>query len=120
MEGGDQMANPKGFPSNLPPPGKPRVTEPIRSTHAIKRIKENLATKPRNLLLFTMGINTGLRVADLRALKVRDVRYSKPGDIIDIIETKRGKPNIIVINKEIYKVLWAYIRTEELDDEDRL
>lgn len=105
---------------NLPQPGKPRASEPIRSVEAIKNIKKLLKGRPRDLLLFTMGINTGLRVKDLLALKVKDIKELGPGDVIDIIETKRGKPNIIVINKEIYKVLWMYIRTEDLKDDDWL
>ena len=105
---------------NLPPPGKPRIAEPIRSLEAIKVIKKNLKGNPRDLLLFTMGINSGLRVKDLLALKIGDVKYCGPGDTVDIIETKRKKHNIIVINHEIYKVLWTYIRMYDLQDDDWL
>ncbi len=38
-----------------------------------------LKDNPRDLLLFTMGINNGLRISDLLKLRVSDVRDVKPG-----------------------------------------
>ena len=64
---------------------------------------------PRDHLLFLMGVNNGLRAADLIKLKVKDVRYLKVGDTLQIKETKTGKPNILVINKTVYKALKGYL-----------
>jgi len=48
--------------------------EPIRDTRKIKQIKNQLrgAGRYRDLLLFTVGVNTALRVSDLLQLRVGD------------------------------------------------
>jgi hypothetical protein len=48
---------------NHPPKGITIKVEPIRKTRDIKAIKRMLAAKPRNLCLFTQGINTNLRAS---------------------------------------------------------
>ena len=47
--------------------------QPITDLKDIKRIKRLLSSNPRNMLLFIMGINAGLRVQDILALRVSDV-----------------------------------------------
>ena len=48
--------------------------QPIRDKQKIEEIKGYLKQNgSRDLLLFTMGINTGLRISDLLKLKVIDV-----------------------------------------------
>lgn len=51
------------------------VVDPIRNKEYINGVKRILRESgSRNLLLFLMGINTGLRVSDLLRLRVRDVK----------------------------------------------
>ena len=51
------------------------TVEPIRNKEEIKRVENFLAHQSqRNLLLFTLGVNSGLRISDLLALNVGDVR----------------------------------------------
>lgn len=61
------------------------VVEPIKDKKKIKKIEKILKKNERDLLLFVMGTNTGLRVSDILALNVKDV---KNRDFIDIIEKK--------------------------------
>ena len=75
--------------------------EPIRHTKDIKNLKRLLSDSPRDLLLFILGINTGLRVQDLLKLKVADLMDKAVGDSLVVREQKTGKSNVIVINKEI-------------------
>ena len=70
--------------------------QPITDIRDIKRIKKNLRENSRNLLLFVMGINSGLRVQDLLSLRVDDVRHASVGDRIEIIEKKTGKANVLI------------------------
>ena len=65
--------------------------EPIRSLEDIQLIRRMLQEKPRDLALFTIGINTNLRASDLLRLRVCQVRDLEPGDSIDINEKKTGK-----------------------------
>ena len=56
-----------------------------------------------------MGINTGLRVQDILALRISDVKHAKVGDRIAIREKKTGKDNVLMINKEIKEALDEYL-----------
>jgi len=60
--------------ANRPGKGEKKTVEPIRKLKDIKAIKKILADKPRDLLLFTLGINNGLRAGDLLKLKVFQVK----------------------------------------------
>ncbi|MBA7556479.1 Tyrosine recombinase XerC [subsurface metagenome] len=96
--------------------------EPIRSKEKIKVIKGNLKDKknPRDFLLFTIGINTGLRISDLLNLKVRDVRDSK-GDIrsyIWIKEKKTKQDRKIPLNQGIKEALQYYFNKSDIYDLD--
>ena len=46
------------------------AVDPIKSLEDIRKMKEFLAKKPRNALLFSFGINSGLRISDILALNV--------------------------------------------------
>ena len=46
------------------------AVDPIKSLDDIRKMKEFLAKKPRNALLFSFGINSGLRISDILALNV--------------------------------------------------
>ncbi|MFO8231770.1 MAG: hypothetical protein R6U20_03810, partial [Longimonas sp.] len=46
-------------------------------------------------LLWIMGINNGLRANDLVKLKVHQVKDCKPGDTVNVIESKTKKPNVL-------------------------
>ncbi len=52
------------------------AVDPIKSLDDIRKMKEFLAKKPRNALLFSFGINSGLRISDILALNVGDVMAS--------------------------------------------
>ena len=69
------MVMAKGENWNHPRKGSSILTEPLRSVEDIERIKELLKDQPRNLLLFVMGINNGLRCSDILKVKVGQVRH---------------------------------------------
>jgi integrase len=94
--------------------------EPILDLRKIKSIKKLLADQPRNRLLFTMGVNSGLRVQDILTLKVSDVRSCKIGDRVCLKEKKTGKENIFIMNKEIKIALDEHLATSKLNDENFL
>jgi integrase len=105
---------------NHPKKGARTAVDPIRSRKNINSIAKLLSEKPRDLLLFKMGANNGLRTGDLLRLQVKDVRKMKPGDYISIIESKTGKKNILMINKAVYKALRNYLDKETPNDSDYL
>ena len=103
---------------NHPKKGSSTTVSPIRDVNHVKAISKLLSDEPRNKLLFVMGVNNGLRAGDLLQLKVNQVRDLKPGEFISIIEQKTKKPNILMINKAVYKALQAYLKETHPDDDD--
>ena len=87
--------------------------EPIRSTKKIAQIKNLLCGEQRfrDLLLFTVGINTALRASDLLKLQIGDF-VDETGQVKDrfwIREEKRGKRHEVVINDSIRDALEVYL-----------
>lgn len=50
------------------------TVEPIRNLHDLKKIEKLLSSNTRDLMLFTLGTNSGLRISDILALDVGDVK----------------------------------------------
>lgn len=70
----------------------------------------------RNMMLFEVGIFTGLRVSDIITLKVSDVKKS---DLV-IRERKTGKMSRTHISPELRSELDDYIKQLDLKDDDWL
>ena len=86
-------------PANRPEKGARIKVEPIRSLAAIGRIKQILVKRPRDLVLFTIGINSPLRVSDLLALKFGQIPNIKPGAAVTIREKRTGRRLKIGLNR---------------------
>ena len=99
---------------NHPLKGSQTCVEPIRSETAIASIKKVLATRPRDLLLFTLAINNGIRTGDLLRLKVSDVQDLNSGGALTIVESKTGKKNTLVINKGVHRALKLFLSSEDV------
>ena len=80
----------RGQNFNSPKPGSKITVHPIKRLKDIKAIKKLLADKPRDLALFTVGINTNLRASDLLGIRVGDVRYLKPMDEFEDAELEEA------------------------------
>jgi len=102
------------------PKGSVITVEPIRKIKDIKAITRLLKSRPRDYLLWLAGINNGLRANDIVQLRYRQVEDLRSGAVIKIIESKTGKPNILVINKSVHKALEIYIKAINPDPEDYL
>ena len=73
-----------------------KEVQPIRSLEKIAEVKKRLALNgSRDVLLFSMGINTGLRISDLLSLKVEDVRGKNE---YVLKEKKTGKSKRILLH----------------------
>jgi len=82
--------------------------KPITDKKVISNIKNELAkTGMRDVLLFTMGINTGLRISDLLKLTVADVRDRAT---VAITEKKTGKKKEFPLNDTVQAVLRPFIK----------
>jgi integrase len=83
---------------NHPKRGSSIKVNPITELSAIKRIKQQLANKPRDLCLFTLGINTAYRANELVSIKVGQVDYLKTQDRLDLKQSKNKKYRSITLN----------------------
>ena len=110
----------KNQAGNHPKKGSKIVVEPIRNLEDIEAIKQLLESKPRDFLLFVMGINNGLRVGDLLQLKAGPFRNVKVGDTVPVREQKTGKPQEVVINKPIQTAFQKYFAQLHPGDDDYL
>ena len=90
--------------------GSKITVEPIRKQKDIKSISRLLRSRPRDFLLWTFGINNGIRANDLVRLRYSQVEGLKAGAVIKITESKTGKDNVLVINNSVFKALQNYIQ----------
>ncbi|PFT53829.1 site-specific integrase [Bacillus cereus] len=90
------------------------LVQPIRTKRDIDKMKKALVGKPRDLLLFTIGINSALRISDILKLKVKDVRNSES---ITLKETKTGKAKQFRLNDSIKKAVRDFIPKTANDDD---
>jgi integrase len=106
---------------NHPQSGSIIRVDPIKDLKHIKSIKKLLADHPRNLAIFTLGINTNLRASDLRKVKVGEFRHLAPEDQYVLIEKKTKKLRRITINKTVCDAIQNLLATmPEAQDDDFL
>ena len=105
---------------NHPKKGTHIKVEPIRKVKDITLIKKLLSDKPRDLALFTLGINTNLRASDLLGLTVGQVKYLNEGDHLEIKEKKTGKSRLITLNKACANALQSLLQVGGYLDQDCL
>ena len=96
---------------NHPKSGDSIKVEPIRKEKDIKLIKKLLSDKPRDLCIFTLGINTNLRASDLLKITVGQIRNLKVGDHFTTKEKKTGKDRKITMNKSVYDSVQMLLTT---------
>jgi len=103
----------KGTNPNHPRKGSKIQVAPITSKRLIKRIKSDLADRPRDLALFVVGINTALRASDLLVLKTLQIQHLSVGDSLVVHERKTKKNRRITINQAVHKVLRVWLEQND-------
>lgn len=107
----------KGNNHNRPAKGSQIKVEPIKKLKDIKGIKKFLANKPRDLCLFTLGINTNLRACDLVSIKAGQVRGK---DELLIKERKTQKLRRITLNRTCVQAIQKLLASMPYQDDDCL
>ena len=105
---------------NHPKKGSTIKVGPIRRPKDIETIKKLLASRPRDLALFIVGINTNLRASDLLNLKVSQVRNLQANDEVEIREKKTHKTRRITLNKTCIKAIRDLLASKPYNDGDYL
>ena len=107
------------------PQSEERWVDPIRDKADVERcieylkLKDRMAykkneefTSKRNLMLFIVGINIGLRVSDLSALKWSNFFEKDMETFVDARnkkEKKTGKKKLVIPNESIQNVITWYL-----------
>lgn len=90
------------------------TVEPIRDMNNLRKLECYFAEKSqRDLLLFTLGINCGLRISDIVALNVGDV---KGKSYIQIVEKKTGKYKKFPINNKLKPMFEEFTKDKSLHE----
>ncbi len=90
------------------------MVEPIRRKTDLDAVKDLLRANPRNYALFTLGVNSGLRISDLLQLSLGDViddtqRRPKIAERIILREQKTGKAKSFPLNRAARTALRRYV-----------
>lgn len=94
---------------NHPKPGSSIKVNPIKELSAIKRIKQQLANNPRDLCLFTLGINTAYRANELVSIKVGQVDYLGVQGRLDLKQTKNKKYRPTTLNATVIQAIQNWL-----------
>jgi len=116
----EKRLQPRWLKNPQRPYNRSTKVEPIRHKSDIERIKAMLLEQPRNLALFSFGINTNLRASDLTRVIVKQVENLHSGDSFEIRETKTGKTRWITLNKGVHQIIRDWIRVADLKAADPL
>jgi len=88
------------------------LVEPIRDKKQLENMKRYLKDRSlRDWVLFVLGINSGLRISDLLALQIQDV---KDRDRITLREEKTGKTKDFPLSDNCKKALSEYLKDSGL------
>ena len=97
---------------------KLEFVQPIRDKKKINTIKKILLAKNiRDYCLFTLGINSGLRISDLLNLQIRNVvdENGKIRDRITLREKKTSKTKDFPISDIARKAISEYLKTRKFE-----
>ena len=94
--------------------------QPITDESDIERLRTILSDKPRDLLLFDLAIQTGLRMKDILSIRVRDLSSVEVGHQIRLGEEPGGLPRAIMMSERIHETLNKYLEAADLAPDDFL
>lgn len=103
------MAFAKGHNPHHPEKNTETRVEPIRDARAIEIIKAQLAAKPRDRCLFTLGINTAFRANELLSITLGQVQDLNAGDALRIRQTKTKKVRSVPLNGKVIDAIQAWL-----------
>lgn len=87
------------------------TVEPIKNKEDILKVEKILANQSqRDLLIFLLGINCGLRISDILGLNVENVKGKTH---IQIIEKKTKKFKTFPINSKLKPLLYEYTKNRK-------
>lgn len=93
---------------------------PIEDVNTIKLLRQNLKSKPRDLLLFDLITQTGIKVKHLISLKVKHLISINIGERIPVPNGGDPSSSSPIMNQTIYLSFQSYVEKERPQDDDYL
>jgi integrase len=91
-------------------PGVSELTvDPLRTLGAVAAVKELLRDRPRDLLLFSLGINSALRAGDLLRITVNGVRQATCGETFKVREKRSGELAQVFLHPGLWAALQRHL-----------
>jgi DNA-binding GntR family transcriptional regulator len=97
-----------------------RKVNPLNSLADIRRIREVLREKPRDLLLFDLATQTGMEINQILNLRVRDLVGCKAGDQLIFPRPGEKAPTRIMISSTLHQSWEKYLRDISPSPDDYL
>ncbi len=96
-----------------------KTVEPIRNKEKIAEVKTILEKQSmRNLLLFVIPLNCGMRIGDVISLKVSTIKEALENKALRINEQKTTNNRLMPLNDMVIALLKKYIK--DMDDNEYL
>ena len=86
----------------------------------VEQIRKNLNHKPRDLLLFDLATQTGMKMKDLLRMRVKDLKGLNIGETLPVAKGKENSSLPIILTETIFQTFQAYINQINPDAHDYL
>lgn len=88
------------------------TVQPIRDRQKLELMRKVLDS-PRDRLLFTLGINTALRIQDILEFCIQDIADEKGNlkEFKEVEERKTGKVRVFPFSRKVKKAIRDYLKT---------
>jgi len=103
----------KGENFNHPSKGTEIRVAPIKRSKDIEAVKRSLSDHPRNLALFTLGINTSLRPGELLNIRIDEIIGMEPMDTLEVKGTRTTKVRKVTLNHACIDSVRNLIRAQK-------
>ena len=89
------------------------LKHPPISREQIKRLRRSLEARTRDLLLFDLATQTGMRLKDLLRLKVGDIKGLSAGESIPATRALRYLEHPVIVSERLDRTIKKYMDTDE-------
>jgi len=97
---------------------KRQVVIPIGDKQSMQHLREKLKDRPRDLLLFDLSTQTGIKMKHLLRLKVYELSSLQIGDRLILSDNGREEPTPHVMNETVYRTFHLYVEKERPKEND--
>ena len=97
-----------------------RGAHPIPDLDTVAQLRRILSSKPRDLLLFDLAVQTGVGINRLLRLKVKDLLELPIGGLLPAGASKKGSAPVPAFNQQCYDTFQWYLKTVNPTADDYL